>query len=72
MSVEQLRRNAAEQIVGRERDQRTAHRQLACNAVACRRVNSNVMPLAITLGDVAAIAGLIFGLSGFVRVAVSN
>ncbi|MGH9871485.1 MAG: hypothetical protein ACRD9S_03340 [Pyrinomonadaceae bacterium] len=31
-----------------------------------RRVNSNVMPLLITLSDITAIAGLMFGLSAFV------
>ena len=31
-----------------------------------RPVNSGVMPLAITLGEITAIAGLIFGLSAFV------
>lgn len=31
-----------------------------------RRVNSTVMPLLISLSDITAIAGLIFGLSGFV------
>ena len=37
-------KNAAEQIVGRERNQRASYRQLAHNAVVSRRVNSTVMP----------------------------
>ena len=38
--------SAAEQIVGRERNQRACHRQLVCNVVVSRRVNSAVGPLA--------------------------
>jgi hypothetical protein len=37
--------NAAEQIVGREPNQRACDRQLAANVVARRRVNSTVMLL---------------------------
>jgi hypothetical protein len=37
--------NAAEQIVGRERNHAACYRQLTRNAVACRRVNSDVGPL---------------------------
>jgi len=37
--------NDAEQIVAREPNQRASHRQLACNAVGCGRVNSDVMAL---------------------------
>src|SRR5436305_13928024 len=36
---------AAQQIVGRERNQRACHRQLARNAVVSRRVNSTVRRL---------------------------
>jgi uncharacterized protein (DUF488 family) len=36
--------NAAEQIVGRERNQRACHRQLVRNVVTSRRVNSIVIP----------------------------
>jgi uncharacterized protein (DUF488 family) len=35
--------SAAEQIVGRERNQRACHRQLVRNVVVSRRVNSNVI-----------------------------
>jgi ketosteroid isomerase-like protein len=40
-------RGDAEQIVGCEPNQRASHRQLACNAVACGRVNSRVEHLSI-------------------------
>jgi hypothetical protein len=36
--------SSAEQIVGRERNQRACQRQLVRNAVASRRVNSDVRP----------------------------
>ena len=37
--------SAAEQIVGRERNQRACHRQLVRNVVVSRRVNSTVRRL---------------------------
>jgi hypothetical protein len=37
-----IARNAAQQIVGRERNQRACHRQLVRNEVDRRRVNSDV------------------------------
>ena len=47
---------AAEQIVGREPVQRAFHRELACIAVACGRVNSAVRLLSIAMKHLSAIA----------------
>src|SRR3981081_3950963 len=46
---------AAEQIVGRERNQRACHRQLVRNAVVSRRVNSTVGHLLISMRFVTLI-----------------
>jgi hypothetical protein len=53
---------AAEQIVGRERNQRACHRQLVRNAVVFRRVNSNVRLLSMALGIYSRSAILSLGL----------
>ena len=55
--------SAAEQIVGRERNQRASHRQVVRNVVVSRRVNSTVMWLTLNRLFLVVLIGLVLNIS---------